>query len=303
MERPADPARTGLLVVVSFAAVALLVAVVLLLGHPDRSAFEVRSRERQLVATMRVQLHVAVEAEKSAVMADTDEASLEHAARARAALAAVETARRETAELVARTGGADERQLLTDFARAWEALQRVDDELLDLAVQNTNLKAQRLSAGPVAEATARLETALGTLVDSGGACPTAPETCRWAFRALAAAARLHALESPHIVEGDEGRMAAMEVEMDRSQRRAAEALDRLETLANASQRPTVAAARAAADELWRQHAEVLRLSRRNSNVRSLAISLGRKRAVTAECESLLAALQAAVDRPTTVATR
>ena len=36
------------------------------------------------------------------------------------------------------------------------------------------------------------------------------------------------------------------------------------------------------------HAEIVALSRRNSNVRSLALSLGRKRMVTAECEDAAA---------------
>jgi len=39
------------------------------------------------------------------------------------------------------------------------------------------------------------------------------------------------------------------------------------------------------------HAEILKLSRHNSNVRSLALSLGRKRTLAATCEERLRALQ------------
>ena len=42
------------------------------------------------------------------------------------------------------------------------------------------------------------------------------------------------------------------------------------------------------------NAELVALSRRNSDVRSLALSLGQKRMVTAACEESLQALQAAL---------
>jgi hypothetical protein len=55
--------------------------------------------------------------------------------------------------------------------------------------------------------------------------------------------------------------------------------------------------------LQKVNAEILDLSRRTGNVRSLAISLGPKRKVTAECQDLLGALQEAVRSQTLKATR
>ena len=49
--------------------------------------------------------------------------------------------------------------------------------------------------------------------------------------------------------------------------------------------------------------EIVTLSRRNSNVRSLALSLGRKRMVTAECEDDLRALEEALAKHEFTATR
>jgi hypothetical protein len=50
------------------------------------------------------------------------------------------------------------------------------------------------------------------------------------------------------------------------------------------------AAAAALNRFTSVNTEIVRLSRRNSNVRSLALSLGRKRTVTAECDDALRAL-------------
>jgi hypothetical protein len=51
------------------------------------------------------------------------------------------------------------------------------------------------------------------------------------------------------------------------------------------------------------NAEIITLSRRNSNVRSLALSLGRKRTVTATCEARLQGFETALGRHAFTATR
>jgi hypothetical protein len=53
----------------------------------------------------------------------------------------------------------------------------------------------------------------------------------------------------------------------------------------------ITAAASALDRFTAVNAEIVTLSRRNSNVRSLALSLGRKRTVTAECDDLLQQLE------------
>jgi hypothetical protein len=49
--------------------------------------------------------------------------------------------------------------------------------------------------------------------------------------------------------------------------------------------------------------EIVALSRRNTNVRSLALALGRKRTVAAQCEERLQALVEALERHEFTATR
>jgi hypothetical protein len=303
MDERHTPARTGLIVALSFATLGLLVAVVILLGSPVSPSFLTTVRKSQLVATMRVSLHAAVEAEKSAVLAETDEASLANAEEARKALAAVDSAQEQLRGLVEKGAVREEVDLLGEFLRSWETLKQVDAELLPLAVQNTNLKAQRLASGPGEEAAERMETSLSSLVDAQVACDRGREVARWSFRAVAAVARVRALQAPHIAEASDERMDEIEALMKGCDRQVVEAFDRLDRLVDAPRAPAVAAARAAYADFARVNAELLRLSRENSNVRSLALSLGRKRVVTAECEEVLAALQTVVDRPTFTATR
>jgi hypothetical protein len=63
------------------------------------------------------------------------------------------------------------------------------------------------------------------------------------------------------------------------------------------------AASAALDRVLSIHKEIITLSRRNSDVRSLALSLGEKRKVTAECEAHLQALEDALAKHEFTATR
>ena len=72
------------------------------------------------------------------------------------------------------------------------------------------------------------------------------------------------------------------------------ALKTLATIVPPASRPGVAAAVAALDRFMTVNADLVALSRRNSNVRSLALSLGQKRVLAAQCEDTLHALQDAL---------
>jgi hypothetical protein len=295
--------RTGLIVALSFTVLGLLIAILVLVGSPPTPVLEAALRKSQLVSAMRANLHAAVQAEKASVLADTDEASVELAEEARRKLEAGDAARRELEPLVAKNPVREEVELLIELGVSWEALQRVDAELLPLAVQNTNLKAQRLSFGPAAQAAERLEAALSSLVEAQGPCERRREVARWAFRANAAAGRIQALQAPHIAESSDERMDAIEATMESCHAQLVEALARLAETVDVGSRPRLAEARAAAEAFWEVNLQIIPLSRQNTNVRSLALSLGRKRVVTAQCEHLLEALQTTVERPLFVATR
>jgi hypothetical protein len=274
-------------------ALGLCFLVAFLWRHEDTnwfySAFERKVQKLHIVQTMSRDLLTSVEAEKSAVMADTDEASQAFAAQSTQAAQNVEKARREFEPLLGSTG--QEAQLFREFSRCWEQLQAIDREVLALAVQNSNLKAFRLSFGPAADAMRRLETALTHLMDVVSAAPNAAGITHRAAQAVIGALKIYTLQAPHIAESTGGRMEEMEAAMHSLDAQVTEALQSLQALVDESSTPFLDAAWAAYKDFQQLNTEIVDLSRQNTNIRSFVLSLGQKRKMTAQCQDVLAALQ------------
>jgi hypothetical protein len=245
---------------------------------------------RQLASELHVQFTRGSEAANRAVLADTDEASAAAADEARRATQTVEQTIETLRATLQAMGYAGDGQLLDEFDRRFAEYRQLDDEILPLAVENTNLKAQRLSFGTGQDAAAAFGAAVEAAARAAkGAC------CREAsaHRARAAMLEIQVLQAPHIAESDDAAMTRIEDRMKELLRTARAALDEL----NAPE------ATAALERFAAINDQIIALSRRNSNVRSLALSLGRKRMVTAECEDDLRALEQAIGTHAFTATR
>ena len=83
----------------------------------------------RLVSGMRIDLNASVEAEKSAVLADTDAASLVYADQAMQLSAAVEDARVEIGVLIEAEKMGREVDLFWEFSTCWERFRQIDQEL------------------------------------------------------------------------------------------------------------------------------------------------------------------------------
>jgi hypothetical protein len=256
-------------------ALAVLAAAALFFSQP-RQGIEARhalmTRKARIVSDMRADLYAAAQSEKSAVLAETDQASQEYAA---AAVSSVNRVARGLEQLQ-QADGADAREaaLLRDVADSFALYRTVDTEVLALAVQNTNLKAQALSFGQAAAALADLERALAPLGDNAQA-----------LRALAETLRIQSLHAPHIMEKTGVRMDALERDMAQAGKAAKTALNAL------PESPEKAAALAAFARHGKITAEITRLSRQNTNVLSLALSLEHKTKVLSACAEALRALE------------
>ena len=124
-----------------------------------------------LVSRMRSALASASEAEKSAVLAITDQDSQTFAGQARTATAEVEQARRELGELLKTGGTQGEKELFNQFSELFAEFQRIDNNLLDLAVKNTNIKAYSLAFGPATAALNEMNAALSRLIALNAGSP------------------------------------------------------------------------------------------------------------------------------------
>ncbi len=286
----------------------VLLAVVLLVwavlqkydnGNWLETAYERKIKKIELIDAMRTGLLISAEAEKSSVMADTDEESEKFAEQSTRASAAMEEKRLELKRLLDEEKGGREMELFRNFSGCWEKLQGVDREVLHLAVQNTNLKALKLSLGPAREDIDRLEAAMNQLMDSGASLPDALRITRLASRAILDATKIYMLEAPHIAETSDANMDKMESAMHQLDEQMDQTFDDLNGLTDEAGRSFLDAARASYEDFREVNSRILDLSRQNSNVRSLAMSLGQKRKVTAECLDSLAALDKAVNESVT----
>ena len=257
-------------------------------GQSPAEQFALKARRLELVNQIRLNLASAAEAEKSAVMAITDEDSEKFADQARAATAAAEQSHQELARLLASSGNVTERNLLSQFSQALTQFQNVDKELLVLAVRNTNLKASSLAFGPAAEAVKEMDAALARL-------PTGDvKVVRLADDARIAAWRILALLPAHIAEESDQKMDEMEAQMGQEDQAVRRSLNALAALPNLGGNADLKAATASYARFSETRAQILKLSRENTNVRSLTISLTQKRKATSLCQDALAALQQAI---------
>jgi hypothetical protein len=251
-----------------------------------------------VAARLRVEFARAAEASNRAVMADTDEASRDAAHEAEQATKDVERDLAAMRPLADR----DETELLDRFTERFARYRELDAQILPLSVENTNIKAQRLSFGPVQAAVDAVRQSLDA---AGKLAPPKTATAVDALiaRATAAVLEIQVIEARHIAESNEAAMTRMESAMKASETSARQAIDTLTPLLPPAAAPQLASARTALDRLIAANTELVALSRRNSNVRSLALSLGKKRAVTAECDELLQQLEDLLARHHFTATR
>jgi hypothetical protein len=274
--------------------VVMLVALHFQRGQSPAEQLAFKARRVDLVERIRLALALASEAEKSAVLAVTDEDSQKYADQARAATAEVERGCKELGELLQAGGTANEKDLLTQFSKVFAEFQRIDRDLLVLAVKNTNLKAYSLAFGPAADALQEMDTALSRIVTKSAAAPEARNIALLAFGAQIAAQRIQALLAPHIAEESDPKMDELEARMTKEDQTVREYLDGLAKLPEFIGDIDLETATSSYAKFNKIRTQILALSRENTNVRSLAISLNQKRKVTLLCQDALAALQQAI---------
>jgi len=252
------------------------------------AAFERLSQARQLSADLLVQFTKASNATDRAVMADTDATSTTYARDAGTAKDTIHHDLAALRPLLAELRYSDETAILDQFEKRLAGYEQLDREILELAVENTNLKAQELSFGAAQAAADALAQSVDTVT------PVSPGEA-WHVKATAALAvgavrEIQVLQAPHIAAPEEASMSGIEARMKAAEATARNALAALSPLVDAPSRKQLAAAADALNRFMEVNARIIGFSRRNSNVRSLAMALNQKPARVAPCEESLRAL-------------
>ncbi len=287
-------------------AILALVAALIFLGGRYRDVTvgmeivpKIMARKAAALSAIRIHMVKSVEAEKSAVMADTDEASLTFAEEWFRAAEAAERNLRELAGLIEQYPSGKEGDLLREFDACWAEFRRIDREVLDFAVKNTNLKAARLSFGAGHAAMRQFERELSRVVRDTPGGPV----CRLANDAQTAALRINVLHAPHIASPDDNEMDEIEKVIRENDAVVKRSIDEIGPLLSHEKKATLQLATAAYGAFMEITARVLDLSRQNTNIKSFELSLNRKRKITSQCEEILMGLQDAVHSRSFKATR
>lgn len=259
-------------------------------GCSSESAMVRQMRKERLIGTIRAKLLEAVEAEKSAVLATTDEESQALAQEARNSAVEINTMRAALRQLIVADGLRAEIEKLDAFDVAWAELERVDERLLARAVANTNLKAMRLLSRDGAAALDRFVDGLTAMQRT----ITDPEMIRMLARAAVAALRSQSLLFVHIPSADDAEMSRIEQQLHDLGGEVERCLGSARESGQAQPEQLVSTSQAW-DEFQRLATEIIRLSRQNSNVISFDVSVHEKRQAMKACLSALSALSAAVD--------
>jgi hypothetical protein len=259
--------------------------------HNPAEQLAFKATRVDLVSRMRSALASASEAEKSAVLAVTDQDSQTFAGQSRAATAEVEQARLRLGELL-KTGGTQiEKELFNQFSELFAKLQSIDNNLLDLAVKNTNIKAYSLAFGPATSALNEMNAALSHLIALNAGSPKEKQVMLLAYGAEISGLRLQTLIPPHIAEESDKKMDELEALMSREDKQISKNLDELTALRNLKKKAHLAEAISSYATFSKIKTQILALSHENTNVKSLSISLNQKRKIMLLCQDTLNKLQ------------
>lgn len=269
----------------------------------SHNPFVIEFIKDDLLSTMRIHLLEATEAEKNAVMAITDEESKNFAVRARQAADEVESSRKKMETIILQENHPQETALFNKFNICWSQFRKLDETILALATQNTNLKAQKISSTQGAQEMERFEQSLNRLIYRNTGNNRCNKTVMLSYEALTEGLKIFTLHKPHIEATDDQEMDEIEQSIKSYDLSARKALSSLHGIANSNDSEDTKNAEVAYEQFMTLTAEVLKLSRMNTNIKSAELSFGEKRLISSQCQDILATLKETVQAQRSRATR
>ena len=122
---------------------------------------------------------------------------------------------------------ASKKNFVIEFCNCWTELRKLDQVILEFAVQNTNLKAASLSRAKGAETMGRFEHALEEVIRSYSGTVYEGRVTRLSYRAITASLKIYILHSPHIAEASDEKMNQIEMQMKMAENEVSKSINEL----------------------------------------------------------------------------
>ena len=288
-------------------AIGLLIAfftVLYLRGERDPVA-QIAFKEKRIAAVnaMRLSLAAASEAQNSAVMSTGEQDSKTFAEEARLATEALELGQVELEQLLKEHAGTKEAhvgpreaELMKRVAESLREFHQVDDQLMDLATQNSNRKAFSLAFGPAMKLLKEVDEPLSRIVADSSNFPadTRVRVLQLAGEVRVGILRIQVLLLPHIAEANDQKMDELELQLSAEDKKVREHFAELGSLLSASDKSNIERTATLYAEFETLKSEIIKLSRQNTDLRSVGIALKEKRKAMLACQDALGALEHAI---------
>jgi methyl-accepting chemotaxis protein len=239
--------------------------------------------KRQALADLQSTLFMSIRAQKNAILAPDDEGSRQSAEESRSLLTDIRSALDRLRGLTSAAGGDTQSAAVKALGESIDAFRTINEETLDLAVQNTNLKARALLAGDhrrqVELLASLLRREIGEAASVQAPSPEDLSRLRSLAEALAALLEMHPALVRHIESSDRQEMTTQASRLADLHSRV---LAGLEAAAGGDAAGTPEGANALA-ELESIQAGILKLSETDANNRSVSLSLLEAKAAADGC--------------------
>ncbi len=261
--------------------------------HPSPWAY--LQEKETLAKNMHIQMVKALSAQKNALIAARTDVAQSFVTQAKIADQTLEKSRQSFAKIPEKEKTPEQNKAFQEFSLCWSQLEVLNQELLKLAVQNTNTQAQELSIHQAAQALTSFESSLKKLSPD-----SQPNLAFHSHQALIAALQIQVLHLPHILSAEDPEMDLLDQRIENYDQ---VAQSHLLALSKQADPQDLKASQKFYQQFKQISDQVFKLSRQNTNITSTKLELGKKDLVASACDKSMTDLQAAIDAQNFKATR
>jgi methyl-accepting chemotaxis protein len=239
--------------------------------------------KKRLLGELYVKILAGTRAQKNSILAPDDERSKEYATESRADFVDAKSLRDQLKEHIVHDRVGNQSTALDALGNAVDAYQKINTEILDLAVQNSNLKARALLAGDIQRQTDALAARFDAWSEqlTSNPNPTSDDMTR--LKTIGAIHQMLLEQYPiaikHIRSSSEEEMGALERSLTEMHDKIQQGL----AVASGGDSANQVEARATLSDLKASLAKLFQLSRLDTNNRSTTMSLTASKAAGDEC--------------------